>query len=569
MKVTRFGKFIVLLNCAVPVILLGWDAWRGQLGANPVNFAIRTTGLLSLIFLVLTLLVTPVSRITRWSWLGQFRRMLGLCAFFHTSLHFLILFGFDRGASASSTLSEITKRPYLMVGTIGLVLMVPLAATSTDGMIRRLGGKRWKMLHRLTYLVAVAGAVHYYMLVKADVSQPVAFAVALAVLLGYRLLAHYLQLRSAYHKLRSDPAATTPAVRPKFWSGQLRVARIFHETPDVRTFRLVPPASNRLPFDFLPGQYLNLSLMVDGKKVRRSYTIASSPTRVGYCELTVKREEHGVSSRHLHDAVREGSLLDVSAPAGRFTFTGTEAESIVMIAGGVGITPLMAKIRYLTDLGWPGEIHLVFAVKTDRDIIFRDELGYLQRRFPNLRVTVTTTRDDGTNWTGERGRISPELLNRVVPRLSAQRVHICGPVEMMNSIVEMLRALGVPAEQIKLESFARPTPPEMKASEPATGESTGNVVVANGSEGAASITFARAGKSKQVSASQTVLEAAEDLGVDIPFDCRAGICGQCKTRLLAGQVVMDVEDALDPADRLNNLILSCQARCVDEVVVEA
>ena len=122
--------------------------------------------------------------------------------------------------------------------------------------------------------------------------------------------------------------------------------------------------------------------MVDGKKVNRSYTIASSPTRVGYCELTVKREERGVSSRHLHDAVREGSLLDVSAPAGRFTFTGAEAESIVMIAGGVGITPLMAKIRYLTDLGWPGEIHLVFAVKTEDDIIFRDELDYLRRRFP-------------------------------------------------------------------------------------------------------------------------------------------------------------------------------------------
>ena len=569
MKVTRFGKFTVLLNCAVPVILLGWDAWRGQLGANPVNFAIRTTGLLSLIFLVLTLLVTPVSRIARWNWLGQFRRMLGLCAFFHASLHFLIFFGFDRGASASSTLSEITKRPYLMVGTIGLVLMVPLAATSTDGMIRRLGGKRWKMLHRLTYLVAVAGAVHYYMLVKADVSQPVAFAVALAVLLGYRLLAHYLQLRSAYHKLRSDPAATTPAVRPKFWSGHLRVARIFDETPDVRTFRLVSPDSDRLPFDFLPGQYLNLSLMVDGKKVNRSYTIASPPSRVGYCELTVKREDRGMSSRHLHDAVREGSLLDVSAPAGRFTFTGAEAESIVLIAGGVGITPLMSKIRHLTDCGWPGQIHLVFAVKTERDVIFRDELDYLRRRFPNLRVTVTTTRDDGTNWTGERGRISPELLSRVVPRLSAQRVHICGPVDMMSAIVEMLRGMGVPAESIKLESFTRPTPSEKNASEPSTALHTGNGFMANGSEGAASITFARAGKSKPVSASQTVLEASEDLGVDIPYDCRAGICGQCKTKLLAGRVVMDVEDALDAADRLSNVILSCQARCVDEVVVEA
>ena len=198
MKVTPFAKFTVLLNCAVPAIILGWDAWTGQLGANPVNFAIRTTGLLSLIFLLLTLLVTPASRITRWSWLGQFRRMMGLYAFLHACLHFLIFFGFDRGASASGTLSEIIKRPYLMVGTFGLVLMVPLAATSTDGMIRRLGGKLWKALHRLAYVVAVAGVVHYYMLVKADVTQPLAFAAVLAVLLVYRLVAHYLQLRSAY-----------------------------------------------------------------------------------------------------------------------------------------------------------------------------------------------------------------------------------------------------------------------------------------------------------------------------------------------------------------------------------
>ena len=155
---------------------------------------------------------------------------------------------------------------------------------------------------------------------------------------------------------------------------------MFDETPEVRTFRLVSPTGPRLPFDFLPGQYLNLTLVIDGRKVRRSYTIASPPTRVGYCEVTIKREERGLSSRHLHDAVRQGGLLDVLAPAGRFTFTGAEADSIVLIAGGVGITPLMAKIRYLTDLSWPGEIYLVFSVKTERDIIFRDELDSLRRR---------------------------------------------------------------------------------------------------------------------------------------------------------------------------------------------
>jgi sulfoxide reductase heme-binding subunit YedZ len=149
LKVDRFTKFVVLLNCTVPVALLGCDAWGGHLGANPVNFAIRTTGLLALIFLLLSLTITPVTRITGWAWLNQFRRMLGLYAFFHATLHFLLFFGFDLAASVRDTATEILKRPYLMVGMVGLTLMVPLAMTSTNAMIKRLGPARWKALHRL------------------------------------------------------------------------------------------------------------------------------------------------------------------------------------------------------------------------------------------------------------------------------------------------------------------------------------------------------------------------------------------------------------------------------------
>jgi glycine betaine catabolism B len=571
MKVDRFTKCVVLLNCIVPVVLLGWDAWGGRLGANPVNFAIRTTGILSLLFLLLSLTVTPASRLTGLGWLGQFRRMLGLNAFFHTGLHFLLFFLFDRAASIGDTASEILMRPYLMVGTVGLVLMVPLAATSTNGMIKRLGPARWKALHRLAYAVAAAGALHYYMLVKADVRQPIAFATVLGVLLAYRLAAHYWQLRTDALKYRFAPPAAPPA-RSKTWAGQLRVVQVFDETPEVRTFRLVSAAGPRLPFDFLPGQFLSLTLAIAGQKVRRSYTIASAPSRVGYCEVTVKREPRGLSSRHLHDTVKAGDMLEVRAPAGRFTFTGAEASSVVLIAGGVGITPLMAQIRYLTDLSWAGDIYLVFAVKTERDIVFREELDALRRRHPNLHVTVTLTRDDGSAWSGERGRITPALLARAVPEIAARQVFICGPTEMTDPTRQMLRDLGVPDKAIRVESFVSPSraaasTPTAALAEPA------NATVTPPAEAdvaeVATVTFARSGKSAPVAAGQTVLEAAEALGVSINYDCRAGICGQCKVKLLAGRVVMDAEDALDAMDRANNVILGCQARCVDQVVVEA
>jgi len=203
----RFAKLLVLVNAAVPATLLGWDAYHHRLGANPVNFAILTTGMSALTFLLLTLAVTPLRKITGLNWIIFSRRTLGLYAFFYASLHFLIFFIFDRSLSISSTLSEMVKRKYLLVGITGLLVMAPLAITSSNAMIKRLGGKRWRALHRLAYVAAIAGVLHYYMQVKADVRRPLAFAAALAILLGYRLIVY-----SRRPKLK--PAATT-AVKPK------------------------------------------------------------------------------------------------------------------------------------------------------------------------------------------------------------------------------------------------------------------------------------------------------------------------------------------------------------------
>jgi sulfoxide reductase heme-binding subunit YedZ len=170
-----------------------------------VNFAILTTGLLALIFLLLTLLVTPLRKLSGWNWIIFSRRTLGLYAFFYACLHFLIFFSLDRSFSVSGTVSEMVKRRYLVVGSLALLIMVPLAVTSTNAMIKRLGGKRWQTLHRLVYVAAILGVLHYYMQVKADVRQPLAFAAVLTILLGYRLVIFW-------QKPKAIPATT--AVKP-------------------------------------------------------------------------------------------------------------------------------------------------------------------------------------------------------------------------------------------------------------------------------------------------------------------------------------------------------------------
>ena len=146
MNDAKFNKFLIFINSLVPLTLLAWDAWNGNLGANPIEFFLRTTGVLTLIFLLITLLVTPLRKIFNWSQLVKYRRMLGLYAFFYVCLHFITYFGFNRSLNISNTLSDIFQRPFIAVGMLSFFLMIPLAVTSTNGMIKRMGGKRWAKL---------------------------------------------------------------------------------------------------------------------------------------------------------------------------------------------------------------------------------------------------------------------------------------------------------------------------------------------------------------------------------------------------------------------------------------
>lgn len=185
----RFLKIAVFLLCLFPLATMALGAfglWGYSLGANPVEGLLHSLGTWSLNFLMFTLAVSPLRKITGIAWLLRFRRMLGLFCFFYVLLHFLVYAGLDQGWGLSFILEDIAERPYITLGFTAFVLLIPLAATSTRGMVRRLG-VRWKKLHRLVYPIAMLAVWHYYWLVKADVLQPLIYAAVLAFLLGFRL----------------------------------------------------------------------------------------------------------------------------------------------------------------------------------------------------------------------------------------------------------------------------------------------------------------------------------------------------------------------------------------------
>lgn len=172
--------------CALPFLTLVWRGWRGDLTANPVDFITKRTGTWALTLLVVSLGVTPARQVLRFAELVRLRRTIGLFAFFYAVLHVLTWAVFDHVFDLAEMASDIVKRPYITVGMTAFAIMLPLAITSTEGMIRRLG-RRWRVLHRLVYVAAVAGVLHYWWLVKADTRTPRQFAIAVALLLGYRL----------------------------------------------------------------------------------------------------------------------------------------------------------------------------------------------------------------------------------------------------------------------------------------------------------------------------------------------------------------------------------------------
>lgn len=192
-------KVCLFLVALAPLarLLLGVFVFPEWLGANPAEYITRSTGDWALRFLLITLAVTPLRKLSGWVWIARLRRMLGLYAFFYVVVHFASYVSFDHVFDVRAILQDVVKRPFITVGFLSLVLLLPLAATSTHGMVRRLGAQRWNGLHRLVYVIGPLAVLHFWWMVKRDLTEPIIYALVLAVLLGYRVQEEWRQARVA------------------------------------------------------------------------------------------------------------------------------------------------------------------------------------------------------------------------------------------------------------------------------------------------------------------------------------------------------------------------------------
>jgi glycine betaine catabolism B len=344
-------------------------------------------------------------------------------------------------------------------------------------------------------------------------------------------------------------AVAAPATEAKR-SLLLLLSRTQEQTHDSKTLRFLLPQGNG--FHPRPGQFLTFNWVLDGKRIARSYSICSSPLQKGYLEITVKRTEGGHVSTFLNERVNVGLTVEARGPSGQFCFDESQHQRVVMIAGGSGITPMMSMLRYIDDLGLTTDVTLLYFVRTPLDVIFANELPQLQESIQHFRHLIIPTRAD-SDWKGPSGHLTRELLTRNLTHLHSSVFFLCGPAGLMESARNILHSLDVPNTRILQESFgARP----------------GSSLTASSINTAATVVFARSGRSCAVSEGRTVLETAEANGIPLPSGCRQGECGTCIVRTLGGVVRMDTEAGLRPDLKESGYVLACVGRPEGTVTVD-
>jgi len=340
---------------------------------------------------------------------------------------------------------------------------------------------------------------------------------------------------------------------------QVPLLLVFEETPDIRTFRVARPEG----FDFIAGQFLPIRVRIDGRDHVRCYSISSAPSTPGYLEISVKRQ--GLVSGTLHAMARPGAMLTVRAPGGSFVYPAGDDRPLLLIAGGIGITPMLSMLRHAVAVDPLRRVTLLYSAATPDALAFKDDIRAIVNRHPQARIFFAVTKGEG-GPEFYAGRIDKPLVRTAMPDLANAIAMICGPQPMIAGIRELLAELGMPADQIRSELFET----AVAASGGHQAEAASGMNPGSGF-GAASkghdIACARSKTAVRATAGQTLLEAAEAGGVAIDSICRSGVCGTCRTRVLEGRIDCD-STLLDDADRERGYVLACVSHVQSDCVID-
>jgi ferredoxin-NADP reductase/anaerobic selenocysteine-containing dehydrogenase len=352
-----------------------------------------------------------------------------------------------------------------------------------------------------------------------------------------------------------DPTASIPV-----WGGEstpLYVTEIVQETHDVSTFRFQGDPLCR--FVYLPGQYGTFLLNIDGTTVRRSYSFSSSPTRPYVLEVTVKRVPGGLVSNWLPDVLSVGDRVILKGPRGHFCLTpGQIPKKLLLVSAGSGVTPVMSMARWLHDVSADVDMIFLNTVRGPEDVIFSDELAYLEARCRGFKTILTATRTTaGDGWSGRTGRIDAAMLREVVPDLAERHAYMCGPEEFMEAAKGYFAELAFDPSRLHMESFG------------GARSQAGSPESADALKGTTRVEFARSGQVLLAAEGANLLELAEANGIEVDYSCRAGSCGDCKVRLLHGQASEEFKDGLTDTEQEQGFILACASAVAGDSVLDA
>lgn len=329
---------------------------------------------------------------------------------------------------------------------------------------------------------------------------------------------------------------------------------IHQETHDVKTFTFASPEGKRFAFE--AGQYFLFDLEIGGEPESRCYSISSSPRRTNAFSVTVKRVTGGKISNWLHDNINVNSKVKANGPLGHFIRP--SVEKYLFLSGGSGITPVMSMVRELADICEPVDVVFMHAARSPKDLIFREELACLARRVKGLRLHFLPEVISGeAQWPGLTGRISVEYMKLAVPDLAERVVMCCGPAPFMAAARAITAELGVSSSSYIEESF-----------DAAVIDDVDIPVVEEAATRTFQVEFSKQARKIEVSGEQTVLSCAKKAGVKIPSSCSNGVCGTCKSKLVAGSVDMNHNGGIRQREIDAGLFLPCCSKPRSDLVID-